>query len=318
MATPVSPWMTQGPHRSPGHGVGLRPPHYSHVLENRPDIAWFEVISENFIGLGNQGGGRPISVLEKVRESYPIVLHGVSLSIGSVDPLDRIYLSKLKDLIKRVEPEWVSDHLCWTGVNGENLHDLLPLPYNEETIAHVSSQIMQVHDFLGRRMLFENVSSYMSFESSEMTEWEFITEVARRSGCGVLLDINNVFVSATNHAFDPITFLDYIPIETVGQFHLSGHSEHVSQAGFLVDTHDHPVSGSVWALYEHAVRRFGKVPTLIEWDDKIPSFPELLAESHRASAIEERILAERVSEKIEPAKASDPCRTTALASVDHH
>lgn len=318
MLSKLSPLMTQGPRQSLGHGVGLRPPHYSYVLENKPDVAWFEVISENFMGLGEQEGGKPISVLEKVRENYPIVLHGVSLSIGSVDPLDQNYLTKLKALVGRIEPSLVSDHLCWTGVNGENLHDLLPLPYNKETIAHVSSRIARVQDILGRQLLFENVSSYMSFESSEMTEWEFVAEVAKRSGCGVLLDVNNIFVSATNHGFDPIAFLDGIAIEAVGQFHLAGHSEHASQASFLVDTHDHPVSGPVWALYEYAVRRFGNVPTLIEWDEKIPSFPELLAESHRARAIEERILAERESKDIEAATASDACRVTTLASMDHH
>lgn len=318
MNSKFSPLMTQGPRRSLGHGVGLRPPHYPYVLENKPDIAWFEVISENFMGLGEQEGGRPISVLEKVRENYPIVLHGVSLSIGSVDPLDQVYLTKLKALVERIQPSLVSDHLCWTGVNGENLHDLLPLPYNEEAITHVSSRIAQLQDFLGRQMLFENVSSYMSFESSEMTEWEFVAEVAKRSGCGVLLDVNNIYVSATNHGFDPVAFLDGIPVEAVGQFHLAGHSEHVSQTGFLVDTHDHPVSQPVWTLYERAVRRFGKVPTLIEWDDKIPSFPELLAESRRARVIEERILAERQSKNIEATSASDACRATTLASMDHH
>ncbi len=301
MTTPFSRSISQGPHRSLGQGVGLRPPHYSYVLKNRPAVDWFEVISENFIGLGDKEGGKPISILEKVRENYPVVLHGVSLSIGSVDSLNRDYLSKLNTLVRRINPAWVSDHLCWTGVDGENLHDLLPLPYNEETIAHVSSRIIQVQDLLGRQMLFENVSSYLTYESSEMTEWEFIAEIARRSGCAILLDVNNIYVSATNHGFDPIDFLNGIPLEIVGQFHLAGHSERITDGeahspihqNFLVDTHDHPVCDAVWTLYEKAVKRFGKIPTLIERDDKIPTFPELLAESNRARAIEESILAKR-------------------------
>jgi len=329
VATELSSLMTQGPRRSLGHGVGLRPPHYSYVLEYKPPIAWFEVISENFMGLGDQSGGKPVSVLERVRENYPIVLHGVSLSIGSVDPLNSIYLGKLKALIQQIEPAWVADHFCWTGVDGENLHDLLPLPYNEETIMHVSSKIAQVQDFLGRQMLFENVSSYLTYESSEMTEWAFITEIAKRSGCGVLLDINNVFVSATNHGFDPVEFLNGIPVEIVGQFHLAGHSQRVAhgasdqdgQGGkttFLIDTHDHPVCDPVWALYEKAVKRFGKVPTLIEWDDKLPTFPELLSESDKARAIEERVLGQQDSKHIEAAKQGESRRTSAMASMDHH
>ncbi|MGE4233091.1 MAG: DUF692 domain-containing protein [Bacteriovoracia bacterium] len=299
-------------HESIGHGVGLRPSHYTYVLENSPPIDWFEVISENFIGLGDQKGGRPSFVLEQIRAKYPIVLHGVSLSIGSVDPLNQDYLDKLKELIHQIEPAWISDHLCWTGVEGHNLHDLLPLPYNEETIAHVVSRINDVQEFLGRQMVFENVSSYMTFESSEMSEWEFVTEITRRSGCALLLDINNIYVSATNHGFDPNIYLNGIPVDSVKQFHLAGHSimELGDQRKFLIDTHDHPVCDDVWSLYENAIRRFGKISTLIEWDDNIPDFSILMAESNRAKEIEERVLAERRTHEV-----SQP---TTLASMDHH
>ncbi len=252
-----------------GFGVGLRRPHYGHVLEQHPAMDWFEVISENFM----VEGGRALEVLEGARAHYPVVMHGVSLSIGSSDPLNRAYLETLRAATRRFEPAWVSDHLCWTGVGGRNLHDLLPLPYTEETVIHVAGRIRQVQEILERTILIENVSSYMAFRSSRLEEWEFLTAVAEEADCGILLDINNIFVSAFNHRFDPLRYIDAVPADRVMQFHLAGHSDHGS---YLLDTHDHPIRPEVWALYEHAVRRFGRVPTLIEWDDNIPDF-ELLA-----------------------------------------
>jgi len=258
-----------------GFGVGLRRPHYVHILEQHPPMDWFEVISENFM----VEGGRPLEVLEGVRTHYPVVMHGVSLSIGSSDPLNRTYLETLRAAARRFEPAWVSDHLCWTGVGGRNLHDLLPLPYTEETVSHVSRRIRQVQEILERTILIENVSSYMAFRSSRLEEWEFLTAVAEEADCAILLDINNIFVSAFNHRFDPLRYIDAIPTERVVQFHLAGHSDHGS---YLLDTHDHPIRPEVWALYEHAVRRFGRVPTLIEWDDNIPDFEVLAAAAAEA------------------------------------
>jgi uncharacterized protein len=261
--------MNRSDFASLGFGVGLRRPHYGHVLEQHPPMDWFEVISENFM----VEGGRALEVLEGARAHYPVVMHGVSLSIGSSDPLNRAYLETLRAATRRFEPAWVSDHLCWTGVGGRNLHDLLPLPYTEETVIHVAGRIRQVQEILERTILIENVSSYMAFRSSRLEEWEFLTAVAEEADCGILLDINNIFVSAFNHRFDPLRYIDAVPADRVMQFHLAGHSDHGS---YLLDTHDHPIRAEVWALYEHAVRRFGRVPTLIEWDDNIPDF-ELLA-----------------------------------------
>ncbi|MGH7785314.1 MAG: MNIO family bufferin maturase [Candidatus Binatia bacterium] len=261
-----------------GFGVGLRPVHYGHVLEARPAVDWFEVISENFL----VPGGRPLHVLERVRADYPLVLHGVSLSIGSTDPLDRQYLRQLAALAQRVEPAWISDHLCWSGVGGHSLHDLLPLPYTEEALAHVVERVRQVQDALNRRIVLENVSSYMSFCDSTLSEWEFVTAVAEQADCALLLDVNNVFVSAVNHGFDPAAYLAAIPVGRVAQFHLAGHSDHGTH---LLDTHDHPVRDDVWRLFAAAVQRFGVVATLIEWDDHIPPFPRLLAEAERARAV---------------------------------
>ncbi|MDO8434869.1 MAG: DUF692 domain-containing protein [Candidatus Binatus sp.] len=289
-----------------GFGAGLRRPHYSFVLEHprsqrqpsqelqqeqKPEskVDWFEVISENFM----VDGGRAIEVLEGVRERYPIVLHGVSMSLGSSDPLNRDYLRKLRDLARRFEPAWISDHLCWTGVGGRNLHDLLPLPYTTEALAHVAERIRQVQDFLGRAILIENVSSYMAFADSSMPEWEFLAEIAEQADCGILLDINNIFVSAFNHRFDANEYLDAIPVERVVQYHLAGHSDHGTH---LLDTHDHPVCEGVWALYERAVRRFGKVSALIEWDDNIPEFSVLAETADRARAIYEKIVRETASQ----------------------
>ena len=261
-----------------GFGVGLRRPHYAHIIDARPRIDWFEVISENFM----VPGGRPLQVLEVVRANYPIVLHGVSLSIGSTDPLNRGYLRELRDLARRFEPAWISDHLCWTGVGGRNLHDLLPLPYTGETVRHVAARIREVQDLLGRRILIENVSSYLQFTDSNLTEWQFLTAVADEADCAILLDVNNIFVSAFNHGFDAHTYIDSVPVGRVAQFHLAGHSDHGTH---LLDTHDHPIRGEVWALYERAVRRFGNVAALIEWDDNIPEFDVLAAAADRARAI---------------------------------
>jgi uncharacterized protein (UPF0276 family) len=265
-----------------GVGVGLRPAHYADVLERgRCDalrVSWFEALSENYM----VPGGRPRRVLGQVRELAPVALHGVSMNLGSIDPLDRGYLRQLAELAARTGPAWISDHLCWTGVDGRNLHDLLPLPRTSETLRHVAERISRVQDFLGRRIALENVSSYLRFEADEGEEWEFLVAVAEESDCGLLLDVNNVCVSAHNHDFDPLRYLDAIPPERVFQIHLAGHSE----AGALrIDTHDRAVSEEVWALYAHAVRRLGRVSTLIEWDAELPTFDVLEAEAECARAI---------------------------------
>ena len=269
-----------------GIGLGLRAPHFSRVLRDRPEIPWFEATTENYMGIRGGFAGRPLKVLEQIRRDHAVVLHGVSLNIGSTDPLDRDYLKGVRSLADRIEPSWISDHVCWTGVGGENLHDLLPLPYTRETLDHLVPRIREVQDFLGRRMIFENVSAYLSFDQSEMTEWEFLTELARRSDCGLLLDINNVYVSSQNLGFDPIEFLNGLPLEHVGQMHLAGHSRH---GEILIDTHDHPVPDEVWALYRAAVARFPEVSAMIEWDAQIPEFEVLEAEARRARKITSEI-----------------------------
>jgi uncharacterized protein len=258
-----------------GFGVGLRRQHYSHVLEAHPPVDWFEVVSENFM----VPGGRPLQVLEKVREHYPIVLHGVSMSLGSTDPLNRNYLARLRGLARHFGPAWISDHLCWTGVGGRNLHDLLPLPYTDEAVHWVAARIRQVQETLERTILIENVSSYMTFVYSTMSEWDFLRAVAEESDCGILLDINNIFVNAFNHGFDANTYIESVPIERVVQYHLAGHSDHGSH---LLDTHDHPIRPEVWALYQRAVKRFGEVSALVEWDDNIPPFSTLEAAAGEA------------------------------------
>jgi uncharacterized protein (UPF0276 family) len=265
-----------------GIGIGLRPLHYEHVLAHRPAVPWFEVISENYMGLRGGFGGRPLEKLLAVREHYPISLHGVSMNIGSSDPLNEEYLRKLKRLIGLVQPAAVSDHLCWTGVGGRNAHDLLPLPYDASTAAYVAGRVSRVQDILGRRLLIENVSSYLSYARSEMSEWEFLAAVAEKADCGILLDVNNIYVSAANHGFDALKYLAGIPVPRVAEMHLAGYSE---QEGFLLDTHDHPVSDPVWTLYAQASRRFGPAPTLIEWDENIPDFNRLEAEAARAQEV---------------------------------
>jgi len=268
-----------------GHGVGLRRDHFERVLEGAPTrIDWFEAISENFM----VDGGKPLDVLVQVRQRFPVVLHGVSLSIGSTDPLNEPYLDRLRRLAERIQPAWVSDHLCWAGVGGHYAHDLLPLPYTEEALAHLSARVARVQERLGRPIALENVSSYVTFRQSEMTEWEFLAELSRRSGCGILLDVNNIYVSARNHGFDPEAYIQGIPVESVWQFHLAGHSD---KGDYLLDTHDHPVCDPVWDLYETAVRRFGPVSCLVEWDDHIPTYERLEEESERARSIHDRVLA---------------------------
>jgi len=271
-----------------GYGLGLRTEHYDDVLSQRPAVDWFEILSENYM----VAGGKPLHYLDKIREDYPLVMHGVSMSIGSVQPLNRDYLAQLKTLIERVEPVWFSDHLCWTGVDGLNLHDLMPLPYTEEAIQHVVERVQQVQDYLGRQMLLENVSSYVSYNESQISEWEFLSEIARRADCLILLDINNIYVSAYNHNFDPVTYLDAVPPERVYQFHLAGHTQ---QDNLIIDTHDHPIADPVYDLYARAVARFGRVSTMIERDDNIPPLAELMDELDRVRAIGEQQLKQRVA-----------------------
>ena len=266
-----------------GHGVGLRTRHFARFMAERPPVDWVEAVTENFMA----PGGRPIAVLEKVRAEVPVVLHGVSLAIGSVDPIPERYLAGLEALVRRVEPALVSDHLCWGTHRGQYLHDLLPLPYTEEALAHVTSRVQQVQERLGRQLLLENPSSYVAFKDSTMPEWAFLAELSRRSGCGLLLDVNNVYVSARNFGFDPGEYLRGIPADRVGYFHLAGHTD---KGAYLLDSHDHAVPAAVWDLYRQAVRRFGRVPSLVEWDDAIPPLEELVAESRRAAAIEAEVL----------------------------
>lgn len=269
-----------------GFGLGLRAQHYADILETNPAVDWFEVISENYM----VPGGQPLRMLERIRESYPIVMHGVSLSIASTAAPDFDYLRDLKALARRVEPRWISDHLCWTGVHGKNLHDLLPIPYTREALDHVVARVHLVQEFLGRPLTLENVSTYVEFADSEMTEWEFLSELTRRTGCWLLFDVNNVYVSAFNHGFDAQAFLAGIPADRVVQFHLAGHSH---MGTHIVDTHDAPVCEEVWDLYRAALRRFGPVSTMIERDDNIPPLDELMDEVARTRAIARDVLGAR-------------------------
>lgn len=269
-----------------GFGLGLRIDHFQHVLEHRPAVDWFEIISENFM----VAGGKPKYYLHAIREHYPMVMHGVSLSIGSTDPLDMDYLRALKTLMHEVQPAWVSDHLCWTAVNGFNSHDLVPLPYTEEAIDHVVGRVQQVQDFLGRQILLENVSSYLNFAESQLTEWEFLNAVAERADCRILLDINNIYVSSRNHGFDPMAYVNAITPARVQQFHLAGGTDYGT---YVIDTHDQDVSDPVWALYAAALQRFGAVSTMIERDGNIPGFADLFAELEQARRIAHDTLSPR-------------------------
>jgi uncharacterized protein (UPF0276 family) len=267
-----------------GFGLGLRVDHYEAILAERPALDWLEVLTENYL----VPGGKPLHYLMRMRERYPLVMHGVSMSIGSTAPLDREYLKQLRALAERVQPAWISDHLCWTGVAGRNTHDLLPLPYTEEALAHVVERVRAVQDILGRRILLENVSSYVAFRDSALTEWGFLAEIAARADCLILLDVNNIYVSSVNHEFDPLEYLNAIPAERVQQMHLAGHENH---GDYLIDTHDHPVPDPVWRLYAEALKRFGAVSTMIERDDHIPPLAELCAELTEARALAARTLA---------------------------
>jgi uncharacterized protein len=261
-----------------GFGLGLRTKHYYDVINNHPKVDWFEILTENYL----IPGGKPYYFLDKISEQYPIVMHGVSLSIGSQDPIQWDYLKQVKQLAKHVNAKWISDHLCWTGIDHKNMHDLLPLPYTAETIKYVASRIRQVQDFLEQKILIENVSSYLTFTDSEMTEWDFVRAIAEESDCLLLLDINNIYVSSFNHQFDPIAYLNGIPAERVQQFHLAGHT---NVGNYIIDTHDHDIIDPVWALYAEALNRFGKVSTMIERDDHIPPLEELIQELEHAKHI---------------------------------
>lgn len=258
------------------HGIGLRAPHYREILERKPPFGWFEVHSENFFG----AGGQPLWFLRKIREIYPFSLHGVGLSLGSIDALSHAHLERIKSLIERFEPALVSDHLCWGSANGRHLNDLLPLPYTEEALAHVCRRVDEIQNFLQRQFLIENVSSYLQYVDSSIPEWEFVAEVARRTGCGILLDVNNVYVSAVNHGFDPLVYLRAIPAEHVKEIHLAGFD---SNGEILIDTHGKRVYEAVWTLYRITLERIGNRPTLIEWDTDIPALDVLLQEADHAA-----------------------------------
>ena len=259
-------------------GLGLRTQHYNDFLDQPQPVDWLEVISDNYM----VDGGKPLAILDRIRADYPIAMHGVSMSIGAIDGLDKNYLSKLKTLEQRIQPMWVSDHLCWTGAHGRNIHDLLPLPFTREALLVIKRNVEQAQEVLQRPLVLENVSSYLEFKSSEMTEWEFLSEVCHSTGCKLLLDINNIYVSAFNHGFSPSSYIEGVPAESVIQFHLAGHQDNRDH---LIDTHDHPVCDGVWDIYRQALMHFGYVPTMIERDDKIPPLPELLAELDIARAI---------------------------------
>jgi uncharacterized protein len=261
-----------------GAGIGLRAPHVRQILEERPAVPWLEVHSENYY----VDGGPALAALDRIRADYPLSLHGVGMSLGSTDPLDRVHLAKLARLVVRTEPALVSEHLCWSGVGGRVLNDLLPLPYTEESLAHVCTRVAEVQDFLGREILVENVSSYLAFADATIPEWEFVAAVARRTGCKLLCDVNNIHVNAVNHGFDPDAYFAALPREAVAEIHLAGFE--VTET-CLIDTHGAPVAPTVWALYRRALARFGPVPTLIEWDTDIPPLARLLAEAATAQEI---------------------------------
>ena len=274
-------------------GIGLRSPHHREIVDAQPDIGWLEVHSENYFGRG----GQPLALLERLRARYPVSLHGVGLSLGSADGLRNSHLARLKALADRIEPALVSDHLCWGAIGDRHLNDLLPLPYTEEALEVVCANIGHAQDFLGRELVVENVSSYLQFCDSRIPEWEFVAEVARRTGCGLLLDVNNIYVSAVNHGFDALRYLDAIPVEAVREIHLAGFD---TSGQCLIDTHGRPVAGPVWNLYGEALSRVGPVPTLVEWDTDLPPLADLLAEAQKA----DEILGEWVATEIPHALAA--------------
>lgn len=255
-----------------GFGVGLRTVHFPHILVNHPPVDWFEVLSENFMDTG----GRPASVLDQVAERYPVVMHGVSMSVGSTDPIDFDYLRKLKRLAARTRARWISDHLCWTGVSGLNTHDLLPMPYTDESLRHTAERVRIISDFLERPLILENPSTYLEFAESTWTEWDFLSELTERTGCGLLLDVNNVYVSSFNHGFDPFEYVDRIPAGRVVQIHLAGHT---NKGTHILDTHSDHVVSEVWRLYRRVSERMGGIATLLEWDEAIPAFDVVHAEA---------------------------------------
>lgn len=271
-----------------GFGLGLRTPHYHSILETAPAVDWFEILSENYM----IPGGKPLHFLDRIRADYPLVMHGVSLSIGSATALDKGYLRSLRALADRVQPAWISDHLCWTGIHGQNMHDLLPLPYTEETASHVAERVSIVQDYLGRRILLENVSSYASYVDSSMSEWEFISLICEKADCLLLLDVNNIYVSSFNHGFAGRDFIDGVPAHRIQQIHLAGHHNH---GDYIIDTHDAPIIDPVWDLYDYALSRLGPVSTMIERDDHIPALDELVQELDVARHIAAPYLARRVT-----------------------
>ncbi|AMQ28537.1 TPA: DUF692 domain-containing protein [Legionella pneumophila] len=271
-----------------GFGLGLRPNYYEEILTSKPDLDWFEILTENYL----IPGGKPLYYLDKIREHYSIVMHGVSLSLGSTDPLNWDYLKQVQELASRIEPVWISDHLCWTGIHGLNTHDLLPVPYTTEAIQHIVSRIQEIQDFLKRPFLIENVSSYLTYKQSEMSEWDFILEIVKQSGCYLLLDVNNVYVSSFNHNFDPMAYINSMPPGRVAQIHLAGHTNH---GDYIIDTHNAPVIEPVWDLYEATIQRLGPVSTMIERDDNMPDFSELLSEINHAKRLAIQAAKEKVA-----------------------
>lgn len=263
-----------------GAGVGLRAPHFDYIINYLPSVPWFEILVDNYM----VKDGAMLHRLNQIREHYPFVFHSVGLSLGSTDPLRMSYLMQLKKLKDWLQPTYLSDHLCWTAVDNHYLHELMPLPYNEVALNHIVARILQVQDFFGERILIENVSSYLSFQDSEMNEWDFLNEVAKRADCYILLDVNNVFVSAFNHGFDPTIYLNNILQDRVKQYHLAGYEDF---GRYLLDSHSKPVTDNVWELYQTALRRFGALPTIVEWDNDIPSWDILLREAEKAQSYQE-------------------------------
>jgi uncharacterized protein (UPF0276 family) len=277
-------------HNDYGVGIGLRIPHYQHILDRKPVVDWFEIISENYM----VDAGRPLHVLDQILERYRVVQHGVSMYFGNAARPNRGHLKKLKSLTKRTNTPWLSDHLCWGSVDGRYTHDLLPMPYTWEAVEFTARNIREVQDFLEVPIAVENVSSYAEFHASEMTEWEFLCEVVERADCGILLDVNNIYVSSQNHTFDPLTYVNAVPAERVAQIHIAGHTKYER---FILDTHDHPVIDPVWKIYKRAIERCGRTATLLEWDDKIPSFDEVHREALKAT----RYLPQREGVKVKAA-----------------